>query len=566
MQPIREFQQGGRLTQEYLDPAMYGNYYDDYEPLSQEEYDQQEADYYGISLDELRGFRQQQAGIGALPQQEAADAPYMAGAQTATTSRDPALQQLLFGLDGQGGFIPGAMEAVKSTFFDEQGRPIITPQEVAGMSQDQLDAMQAARDLSGVQDRFLSEAEQAYKTGIGQLETGQEAARGYGLRGLDATQTGVAEERRLRESGLEGLLSSLGEGRDLARGATTDLYGRLGEAEGIRRGAAAGLGGRLGESEELLRGTTGGYDQSMTEQFFDPYEDRVVQQTVEDAVKQANIADIAQTARDIRAGGESAFGSRARLSADERTEALGRGLAKEIAGIRSRGFTEAQRTGMGEFARQQQAARTAASGLAGLAGQRFGSQQQLASGLGQTAGQRYGAGTGLGRTLVGFGQTGQQAQAGAGQAALGAGQTLAGAFGRMGGLEGQIGQQRFQAQQGLGGFMQGLGGQAQQAGLSNIGLLSGMGAQQQALQQQILNAQRANALQAQQAPLNQFSALLPFIGTATQTAGTQQTQQQFTPPPSPLMAGLGVGLSALGGIGSFLNPPQYGSVVGGGRR
>jgi len=553
MQPIREFQQGGML-----DAAYYGYDPELYEPLTQEEYDQQEADYYGVSLDELRGFRQQQAGIGALPQQEAADAPYMAGAQTATTSRDPALQQLLFGLDGQGGFIPGAMEAVKSTFFDEQGRPIITPQEVAGMSQDQLDAMQAARDLSGVQDRFLSEAEQAYKTGIGQLETGQEAARGYGLRGLDATRSGVEEERALRQSGLEGLLSSLGEGRDLARGATTDLYGRLGEAEGIRRGAAAGLGGRLGESEELLRGTTGAYDQSMTEQFFDPYEDRVVQQTVEDAVKQANLADIAQTARDIRTGGESAFGSRARLSADERTEALGRGLAKEIAGIRSRGFTEAQRTGMGEFARQQQAARTAASGLAGLAGQRFGSQQQLASGLGQTAGQRYGAGTGLGRTLVGFGQTGQQAQAGAGQAALGAGQTLAGAYGQMGGLEGQIGQQRFQAQQGLGGFMQGLGGQAQQAGLSNIGLLSGMGAQQQALQQQILNAQRANALQAQQAPLNQFSALLPFIGTATQTAGTQQTQQQFTPPPSPLQAGLATGLGAFGAFGNFLNPPQYG--------
>jgi hypothetical protein len=607
MQPIREFRRGG-VTQQYIDPAFasqlggfipggdtfqyqdampadaefgvdpfdrnrpaipmgggrldassYGYDPELYEPLTQEEYDQQEADYYGVSLDELRGFRQQQAGIGALPQQEAADAPYMSGAQTATTSRDPALQQLLFGLDGQGGFIPGAMEAVKSTFFDEQGRPIITPQEVAGMSQDQLDAMQAARDLSGVQDRFLSEAEQAYKTGIGQLETGQEAARDYGLRGLDATRLGVDEESRLRRSGLEGLLSSLGEGRDLARGATTDLYGRLGEAEGIRRGAAAGLGGRLGESEELLRGTTGGYDQSMTEQFFDPYEDRVVQQTVEDAVKQANLADIADTARNIRAGGESAFGSRARLSADERTEALGRGLAKEIAGIRSRGFTEAQRTGMGEFARQQQAARTAASGLAGLAGQRFGSQQQLASGLGQTAGQRYGAGTGLGRTLVGFGQTGQRAQAGAGQAALGAGQTLAGAYGQMGGLEGQIGQQRFQAQQGLGGFMQGLGGQAQQAGMSNIGLLSGMGAQQQALQQQILNAQRANALQAQQAPLNQFSALLPFIGTATQTAGTQQTQQQFTPPPSPLQAGLGVGLSALGGIGSFLSPPQYGT-------
>jgi len=548
---------------EGIDPYtgdMYdsGSYYDDYEPLTQEEYDQQEAEYYGLTVDELQNYRQQQAGIGALPesQQTAGEAPYMASAQTATTSRDPALQQLLFGLDGEGGFIPGAMQAAERTFFDEEGRPIVVPQEVAGMTADQLAAQQQARDLTGVQDRYLSEAEQAYETGIGQLGAGQEAARDYGLRGLDATQTGVAEEKRLRESGLEGLLGSLGEGRGLARGATTDLYGRLGETEGIRRGATAGLGGRLGESEEMLRGTTGAYDPSMTEQFYDPYEDRVVQQTVEDAVKQANIADIADTARNIRSGGASAFGSRARLSADERTEALGRGLAKEIAGIRSRGFTEAQRTGMGEFSRQQQAARTAASGLAGLAGQRFGSQQQLASGLGQTAQQRFGAGTGLGQTLVGYGQTGQQAQAGAGQAALGAGQTLSGAYGQMGGLESQIGQQQFQAQQGLGGFMQGLGGQAQQAGMAGINMLSGLGGQQQALQQQILNAQRANALQAQQAPLQQYQALLPFIGTAAQTAGTQTQQQNFTPAPSPLQAGLATGLGAFGAIGNFMSPYQ----------
>ena len=56
------------------------------------------------------------------------------------------------------------------------------------MSQDQLDAMQAARDLGGVQDRYLSEAEQAYKTGIGQLQQGQDAARRYGQQGLQAPQ------------------------------------------------------------------------------------------------------------------------------------------------------------------------------------------------------------------------------------------------------------------------------------------------------------------------------------------------------------------------------------------
>jgi len=570
MQPVRYFQEGGEAQDFGFYDPYYGDmydsesYYDDYEPLTQEEYDQQEADYYGLTVDELRNYRQQQAGIGALPagQETAGDAPYVASATTSSTTRDPALQQLLFGLvdpetgQAEGGFIPGAMRAAERTFFDEEGRPVIVPQEVAGLTDDQLAAAQQARDLVGVQDRFISDAESAYKAGIDQLGAGQEAARGFGMRGLEAVESGVGEEARLRRSGLEGLLGSLGEGRRLTRGATGDLMSRLGETEDIRRGSALGFGQRLGESEELLRGTTGAYDQDLTKQFMDPYEDAVVQQTVEDAVKQANLADISQTARDIRSGGESAFGSRARLSADERTEALGRGLAKEIAGIRSRGFSQAQSAGLGEFARQQQAARSASAGLAGLAGQRLGAGQQLASGLGQSAQQRFGAGTGLGQALVGFGQTGQQAQAGAGQAALGAGQQLAGALGQMGGLESQIGQQRFQAQQGLGGFLQGLGGQAQQAGMAGVNLLSGIGGQQQALQQQILNAQRANALQAQQAPLQQYQALLPFIGTATQTAGTQSNVQQFAPPPSPLMAGLGVGLSTLGGIGSFMNQGQ----------
>ena len=68
-------------------------------------------------------------------------------------------------------------------------------------------------------------------------------------------------------------------------------------------------------------------------------------------------------------GGESAFGSRARLSAEERAEALGRGLAKEIGGLRSAGFQRAQQTAISEDERQKQAARAAASGLAGLSGQ-----------------------------------------------------------------------------------------------------------------------------------------------------------------------------------------------------
>ena len=94
------------------------------------------------------------------------------------------------------------------------------------------------------------------------------------------------------------------------------------------------------------------YDPSMTEKFFNPFEDRVVQQTIEDVLKAGEQRDIAARAQDIGRGGLSAFGSRARLTASERQEDLGRGLAKQLANIRQSGFSEAQRTGLSEFDRQ----------------------------------------------------------------------------------------------------------------------------------------------------------------------------------------------------------------------
>ena len=68
-------------------------------------------------------------------------------------------------------------------------------------------------------------------------------------------------------------------------------------------------------------------------------------------------------AQAIGSGGESAFGSRAGLAAGDRAEAVGRGLAKEIGGIRSRGYQQAQSAAMGEFGRQQGAKRQAAGAL-----------------------------------------------------------------------------------------------------------------------------------------------------------------------------------------------------------
>ena len=59
MQMPKEFQVGGA--------ANYGFGFPTAEQLAA--YDQQEADYYGITLDELRQFRQQQGGF-AQPSQD----------------------------------------------------------------------------------------------------------------------------------------------------------------------------------------------------------------------------------------------------------------------------------------------------------------------------------------------------------------------------------------------------------------------------------------------------------------------------------------------------------------
>ena len=239
----------------------------------------------------------------------------------------------------------------------------------------------------------------------------------------------------------------------------------------------------------LTRGGTGQFSQDMTQQFLDPFEQAVVDQTRKDILEAGAKRDIQARASDIARGGESAFGSRARLGATERQEALGRGLGEALAGIRSRGFQQAQQAALGEFGRQQRAL------------------------------------TGLGGSLANIAGIGQRALFGAGSA------------------------------------ISNLGTQAQQAAQADIQRSLGIGGLTQGQQQAQLDAARANAMQQQMAPLQQMQSLLPFVSAVP--AGFSNIQTQFGTQPSPLMAGLGAGLSTLGGLGSFFNPPQtninYGS-------
>jgi hypothetical protein len=700
----------------------------------------------------------------------AGDQPYVANVTRTDSMMDPITQQLLYGTDGQGGFIPGAFRAAERTFFDEEGRPIVIPQEIAGLSPDQIQAQQLARGAVGVQQPFIQEAISRGQQGIDALQSGiggqalasqqalqqiQEGSRfaldqrdramtdAIGgtqqgraraieaegrLRGDLSDITGMAQDstgqyidqlgqqaaqgRRATEDfgmdlakvrqqgqrsydefgrditdavgmgmiGKEDLSRGLSRSEELASAAAASQRGRLDLAEtgmkggisqldrdltrqlGAESAATGEFGGQLGEARTQLRNTVeDGFNiGDKTSEYFDPYEDKVVQQSIRDASEGLAKQDMAQYARDISSGGESAFGSRARLSAEERAEAMGRGLAKEVGGIRSAGFQRAQQTAIGEDERAKQAQRTASSGLASLAGQelqgerglidraaqasqqqygaaqnlagmqqqraaselasstnlanmlgqgaqqRFGAGQQVAGQVQQAAGQklaagqgygnliqqtaqsqlgaqqqlgaqmgqqaqqqygaqqglgslmsgaaqqRYGAGTGLGQTLAGYGQQDAAARTAAAQQGMNVAGSLANQYGQIGQQQFGAGQALAGAQTGYGGFLSGLGGQAQQAAQQDVASLQGIGGQAQQQRQRELDAQRAGLLQAQQAPLAQYQALMPFVNMSP--TGTTNVQTQYTPPPSALQAGLGVGLSTLGAIGNFNNP------------
>jgi hypothetical protein len=716
---------------------------------------------------QLQRIRRFQEGGAAV------DQPYIAAVTRKDDMMDPITQQLLYGTDGQDGFIPGAFRAAERTFFDSEGRPIVIPQEIAGLSPDQIEAQQLARGAVGVQQPFIQEAmsrgqqgidalqsgiggqalasQQALRqiqegsrfaldqrdrammdaiggtqqgraraleaearlrgdlgdiTGMAQRSTGQyidqlgqQAAQGRRATedfGMDLAKVRQQGQRSYDEFGRDitdavgmGMISKedlsrgLSTGEELASAATALQRGRLDLAEtgmkggisqldrdltrqlGAESAATGEFGGQLGEARTQLRNTVeDGFNiGDKTSEYFDPYEDKVVQQSIRDASEGLAKQDMAQYARDISSGGESAFGSRARLSAEERAEAMGRGLAREVGGIRSAGFQRAQQTAIGEDERARQAQRTASSGLASLAGQelgaerglidraaqasqqrygaaqnlagmqqqraaselgsvtqladiyrqgaqqRFGAGQQVAGQVQQAAGQKlaagqgygnliqqtaqaqlsaqqqqnqqmgqqaqqqygaqqglgslmggaaqqlYSAGTGLGQTLAGYGQQDAAARAAAAQQGMGVAGTLANQYGQIGQQQYGAGQALAGAQQGYGGFLSGLGGQAQQAAQQDVASLQGIGGQAQQQRQRELDAQRAGLLQAQQAPLAQYQALMPFVNMSP--TATSSVQMQYTPPPSALQAGIGTGLATLGALGNFNNPNRY---------
>jgi len=132
------------------------------------------------------------------------------------------------------------------------------------------------------------------------------------------------------------------------------------------RKIAGGLGGftpYLSQGSQMMQQGAGYYAPSGIQDFYNPYEQDVVQQTMADMQKANLQQGVADRARAISQG---AFGgSRGRLMEEERERAFGRGMTEGIGGLRAQGWGQAL-----------QGAQTAGQGL-GAMGSNF-------AGLGMT--------------------------------------------------------------------------------------------------------------------------------------------------------------------------------------
>lgn len=242
-----------------------------------------------------------------------------------------------------------------------------------------------------------------------------------------------------------------------------------------RAGLEAGTGYTGEAARRMRQASDASYDPATAyTNYMNPYEEKVVQQSLTDLDEAYLKGDIGRRASEV---GSGAFGgARSQLAARDAEDDFSRGAMREVAGIRSQGYGQAQGQAQQEFARQQAAKMGAAQGIGGLGQQLYG----MTSGSGQ---QMYGMGSGTGQGLAGL----------------------------AGGLAGQY----------MGGASaySGLGGLHQQMGASDVGAMMNVGAMDRARNQALMDLNYQNFVGQYNLPTNLMSGYANMITGAGPLAG-----------------------------------------------
>ena len=252
---------------------------------------------------------------------------------------------------------------------------------------------------------------------------------------------------------------------------------------------------------QYLTGSTGQYDPSANiSQFYNPYEEQVIQQAQRDIAEQGQVAQNQQAAQAVSQG---AFGgARQGIMASELARNVLREQGDVGARMRAAGFESARSAAQQAFEAQQARQQAAGTGMGAL-GLQYGQLSQ------QDVNQLMNIGAGLGSLGTQAGTLATQA--------------------------GGLGLQ----QAGLGELNQALVGR-------DISTLSGLGAVQRQQQQQELDALRQSNIEQMAFPYQQYAFLSDiYRGTpSSQATITSQATQQ----PSTAQQVLGYGIAGLGAL------------------
>ena len=505
------------------------------------------------------------------------------------------------------------------TRFNEPGQGVYLPPDYQVAEQNQLQQkasamaqagvgmyapyLQRGSDLSqlgaeGVQTYGFGGLQDAFgATREGQSMLGQAAARANEYR-----NTPFAYQQRAANY----LQGASGLGRDALGTGRSDIQSAIQQANrgqdvandyltgalDVGRGAMArGLGsldvsmdrgyGSTQQAQQLLSGTGGQFDPRGVQEFMNPYEDEVVQRTLQDIRREGDIREQGLQAQAASAG---AFGgSRQAVAEQELARNVLDQQGKAAGQLRQAGYGQASQQAQQAFeqAKQREQQLAQAYGSLGQSGAQLGlSGAQAGFGMGsQTAGLQQNIGAQLASNAMAGGQLGMSgAQLGGqlGMQAAGIEQGVGQQMGQLGLGYGGLEQQNVNQMMGMAGAsgqfgqnlgtLAGMGGQLgqnlNQMGLQQAGLgqlvqdmygrdlkqLEAFGGRDQAYDQAILDAYRMNQQQMYQMPYQQMSFLSDIYKGVPGSQQSITVQGQGSPSPFQQVAGLGIaGLSALGG-------------------
>jgi len=475
-----------------------------------------------------------------------------------------------------------------------QGEYLTPDYEVAGMSPDQLAALQMGRQGIGAYQPFLTAGARDVTAGSGMLGEAADVLRGADTRGqfagaqaamnqaaIPIQQMGQSAQLAtqgvpLIGQGAQGITAAQQMANQYAQANMGQSLSTLGRAERIAAGAAptdfSQAQGTLGQGIGALQGAAQMYDPSSAQAFMNPYQQQVIDESIRQINRQGDISRQNLQAQATRAG---AFGGsregvqRAELEraiSEQRNAAIVGGLSQgynQASGQAQQAFQLQQAQGLqgaaglqGQFGQtqQQQALQQAQAlqGIGGLYGQQSLQQAQLGQGAaglqGNLSGQLAGL-SGLYSNIAGqqaniYGQQSQLGQSmaqGIGNLAtqqFGIGRDMAAGLGSLGTQQANVGMQAAA-----------LGQNAQAMGQQDTNFLFNLGSAQQRQAQSELDAERQNVQQQNMQPYQQAAFLSDIYRGAPSSQMSSMQQTQAAPSPFQQFTGLAVAGTAAAAAG-----------------